>query len=92
MTSSLHDKLQPQRNSIRQCAKDVNEAIALTKAIYDRKAQEFQKQQLGLAAKQRNKLSALAFQSRRDLENIKKWQIQRDQEIISKFCIFPTNL
>jgi len=92
MTSSLRDKLRPQMHSIDRCAQDVNEVIALAKATYDRREQEFQKQELDLAAKQRNKLSKLAIQSQGELENLKELQIQRDQELISKSYIPPTDI
>lgn len=81
----LRSKLRPQIENIQSCSKDVKKAISLAKATSDRKEQEFQEQERKQAAKHRMQLSIFASRSQKDLESAREWQIQRDQDLLSKF-------
>ena len=85
MTSDLRGKLRPQIKNIQSCAKDVKKAIALAKATSDRKQEQFQEQERKLAAKHRNQFSIFASRSQKELESAREWQMQRDQDLLSKF-------
>jgi hypothetical protein len=85
VTSNLRGKLRPQIENIQSCAKDVKKAIALAKAISDRKNEQFQEQERKLAAKHRKQLSIFVSQSQKELETAREWQMQRDQDLLSKF-------
>ncbi len=85
MTVDLHGKLSPHVDNIRVCAKNVKSAIALAKAISDRKEQESQEQERELAAEHRKQFSIFASRSQKKLERVREWQIQRAQEFLSKF-------
>lgn len=85
MTSDLRGKLRPQIENIQSCAKDVKKAIALAKAISDRKEEQSQEQERKLAAKHRRQLSIFASRSQKELESARERQMQRDQDLLSKF-------
>jgi len=85
MTTDLRSKLGPHVDNIHSCAKDVKKAIALVKATSDRKEQEFQEQERELAAEHRKQFSIFASQSRKKLGSVRESQIQREQELLSKF-------
>lgn len=85
MTTDLHSKLRPQIENIESCAKDVKRAIALAKATSDRKEQEFQEQERKLATKHRDQWSIFASRSQKEFESARQWQIQREQDLLSKF-------
>ncbi|KAE8454213.1 hypothetical protein EG329_005138 [Mollisiaceae sp. DMI_Dod_QoI] len=82
MTIGLHAKLSPHVDNIRVCAKNVKNAIALAKAISDRKEQESQEQERELAAEHRNQFSIFASRSQKKHERVREWQIQRAQELL----------
>lgn len=85
MTKSLRGELSPQIENIKICATDVKRAIALAKAIYDRKEQEFQEEERKLAEKHRTILSIFVSQSQKELESAKERQKRREQDRLSKF-------
>jgi hypothetical protein len=85
VTSDLRGKLRPQIENIQSCAKDVKKAIALAKAISDRKEEQSQEQERKLAAKHRRQLSIFASRSQKELESARERQMQRDQDLLSKF-------
>ena len=85
MTSDLRGKLRPQIENIQSCAKDVKKAIALAKVTSDRKEEEFQEQERKFAAKHRKQLSIFASRSQKELESARERQMQRDQDLLSKF-------
>jgi hypothetical protein len=85
LTTDLRSKLSPYVDNIHSCAKDVKDAIALAKAISDRKEQEFQEQERELAVEHRKQFSIFASRSQKKLENVREWQIQREQELLSRF-------
>jgi 1,2-phenylacetyl-CoA epoxidase PaaB subunit len=85
MTTDLRSKLRPQVENIHSCANDVKKAMDLAKATSDRKEQEFQEQERKLAAKHRKQLSIFASRCQKELESAREWQMQRDQELLSKF-------
>ncbi|KAF8867309.1 hypothetical protein BDZ45DRAFT_795029 [Acephala macrosclerotiorum] len=80
--SDLRSKLRPQIENIQSCAKDVKKAIALAKAISNRKEEQFQEQERKLAAKHRNELSLFASRSQKELERASEWRMQRDQDLL----------
>ncbi len=84
MASDLRGSLSPQIEDIRIRAKDVKKAIALAKATYDRKEQELQEKERKSAGQHRKKLSIFTSLSQKGLESTREWQIQRDQDLLSK--------
>lgn len=82
VTSDLRGKLRPQIENIQSCAKDVKKAIALAKAISDRKEEQSQEQERKLAAKHRSQLSIFASRSQKELESARERQMQRDQDLL----------
>lgn len=95
VTSDLRSKLRPQIENIQSCAKDVKNAIALAKAISDRKNEQFQEKERRLAAEDRTRLSIFVSRSQKELENISEWRRQREQDLLSMFyglrCKLYTN-
>jgi hypothetical protein len=85
MTTDLRGKLRAQVENIYSCAKDVKKAIDLAKATSDRKEQEFQEQERKLAAKHRMEFSIFTSRVWKELESAREWQVQREQEFLSKF-------
>ncbi|CZR67042.1 uncharacterized protein PAC_16941 [Phialocephala subalpina] len=84
MTIDLRSKLSPHVDNIHSCAKDVKKAIALAKATSDRKEQESQEQEREIAAEHRKQFSIFASRSRKKLECVREWQIQREQELLNE--------
>ncbi|RDW73430.1 hypothetical protein BP6252_07337 [Coleophoma cylindrospora] len=82
VTISLRDKLQPCMDNIQRRSSNVKDSIALAKATYDRKSQQFQEDASRLLVKQSSWLSKLTSRNQQDLEAIREWQLQRVQEIL----------
>jgi len=89
MITDLRGKLRPQIENIQSCAKDVKKAIALAKATADRREQGFQEQERKLAAGHRRQLSIFASRSHNELESAREWRMQRDQDLLSEFTVYP---
>ncbi len=92
MISSLRGELGPQIENIERCSKDVEKSIALAKAMYDRREQELQEQERKLAAKTRTKFAIFMTETQKELESARQWQIQRDQNLLSRFHDFHVDL
>ncbi|KAH8684390.1 ankyrin repeat-containing domain protein [Tricladium varicosporioides] len=82
VTLDLRGRLRPHIENVQICAKDIKTAIALAKAISDRKEEQFQEQERKLASIHRKQFSIFASQSQREHESFRKWQVQRDQELL----------
>jgi hypothetical protein len=87
MTSDLRSKLGPYVDDIHSCAKDVKKAIALAKVTSDQKEQRFQEQEREHATKHRKDWLSFASRSQKELESTREWQIQRDQDLLSKSLV-----
>lgn len=87
----MRGKLQPQIESIQSYAKDVKKAIALAKATSDRKEQECQEQERKLAARHRNQFTLFTSRSQKEFESAREWQMQRDQDLLSRVQSSPVN-
>lgn len=85
MTTDLRSRLHPQIENIKNCAKVVKKAIALAKATSDQKEQEHQEHERKLASKHRKQFSIFASRAQKEHESDREWQMQKDQELLSKF-------